>query len=482
MDHQHNKPSNLWQRATGPMEVTVGKQLPVEKAHRKREQCRAFWQLSYDGGPEYKNGKDCDGEDVFVAHEAEGDVSAKRRKRLSAYRNYCRPIVDRYVNLVYSTGGVARDTMDPDFAAFVDDADTLGTHLHDMMREASLMASVRGEHWIVVDSDREAQEDITVADARASGVRLFAMSVEAWRVPHAWVEGKTVREALVFFPNEAGPNGERTYRLYREQDVLLIVVGKTGVVSSVQEMPNDFGRVQAVRVLARDDSRSLISDIAELNKSVYNLDAIHREELVRQTFTSWLVTGVNPKHLEQAMAGGRKIWCVNRPGPAGVEVNKLSADVQQAESLREAIRADVAEIYRLAGLSKPEILAPESGVALKIRFEEIENQARMIADLAETAEWSVTKLWLAGRGRPEDAVEMPMYPEDFLPEDVQSGIEQIRSMRDAGFPATVVAKAIERVAREMFDLTDSEAAEIAREMVGPDRGPEDNSEQEIDDE
>jgi hypothetical protein len=448
-----------WDHPADPIVLTVGKRLPIDPNLAGRERHRAFWRLSYEGGSAYKFGNDASGQPVFVAHEAEGKESQDRRRRLSCYRNYCKPIVNRYNNLVFSSGAVSRDGSSDQYNEFLADADLLGTDMQDLMRHLSLLASIEGESFAVLESTKAEDANLSVAESRAIGTRMFVIPLKACRILRARMDGPKLIEALVSFPDEQ--QGENTVaRLYKADSVEVALVDKRNMVVSITSLPNDFGSIQCVRVVSESDASSMLKDIAELNKSVFNLDAIHREELVRQTFTSWLATGVRKDDIEVAMAGGRKIHCVSKADQVGV--HKLSADVQQAQSLRDAIKDDVSEIYRLAGLSRPQVeTGPESGRALKIRFEEIEARARAIADQSEKSESSLTQLWNVGMN---EEIAAPEYPESFLPEDIIGEIEKVQLMKNAGFSKVLIQKAITRIAQEMFDLDEAEAMKLATEL------------------
>ena len=164
---------------------------------------------------------------------------------------------------------------------FKKDADALGTPLHDFMKRISLNTEINNIGYILVDSTKT--EDKTAARAMAEGDRLFAVEVEPKFVKNWRIVSEQLTEALILFPHE------RLARLYTRDKVTTARLDKTGKISALEEATNEFNKLQVVKV----DSTSMIGDLAEVNKGLFNLDSLMREELHKQTFTQYLpiVTG-----------------------------------------------------------------------------------------------------------------------------------------------------------------------------------------------
>jgi hypothetical protein len=97
---------------------------------------------------------------------------------------------------------------------------------------------------------------------------------------------------------------------------------------------------------------------------------------------------------------------------------RMSADVTQAQSLRQSITDDIKEIYRLSGLGNPDVVQnTESGRALKIRWNEVEITAAAIADQAQKAENEIIDLWVDGSGGTQEVTPVA-YPEEFDTSDL----------------------------------------------------------------
>jgi hypothetical protein len=407
--------------------IETGKPLPVHPDYAPLRLAWDFWELSYFGGPAYKRGRDSEGEPVFVTHEMESEEGQRRRLRLATYRNYCRPILAKYNAFIFSTP-IRRDGRNARFRQWAADVDALGSSLHDYMRRASLWACVHGRRFALVDSTKTAASQ-TLAQARAAHSRLFLIDLDPRRVLNWTVRGTELVEALIQFPEA------HQARLYTANTLTLIETNPQGTVASAAPpLTHQYGRLPVVKIGAADDDLSLLADLAEANKSLFNLDALLREELFKQTFTQFFAAGLDAEDLKETRLGGRKLICHTNPD---IRIDRLTSDVSQAESIRASLGEDIREIYRLAGLHHPEaVQGSESGRALKIRWNEVSLRAAAIADHAEKAENQIIELWRAGMGGAEQ-VEPSDYPEEFDAEDLAVELEMTLKVLSSPLPATL---------------------------------------------
>lgn len=439
--------------------LKVGEEIPQDKAWGKRNRCYLFWNASYRGGSEYKNAKDCDGQPVFIAHELESASGIERRKRLAKYRNYCKAIVNQYNNFIFSNP-IKRDDKAPQFVEWAKSVDGAGTTLHDFMKLVSRSAQIFGQ-WLVTLDTTKTDPAQTVAQAKAAGNRVLAIHVHPSQVLAMKVSGAAITEILVNFPDL---NEVRAY----DARTITRAMTKNGMVSAVlPEESHAYGVVPFVRAEAMGEQESQIVDIAEVNKSLFNNEALHVEELNRQTFTQYLFAGVSKADIEPAEPiGGRKFLCVNRPS-SEIGVHRLAADTAQAASIREALADDTKEIYRLAGLWMPEVVQnTESGRALKIKFNQVALNAAAIADYAEKAENAIVELWRKATGTTTEIAPCD-YPEEFDVEEIGATLERaIKVISGNLFPWIMQREQIRAlVSRICPKLSDEDTAALEQELV-----------------
>lgn len=439
--------------------VKVGQPLPQHKDYPARRMEWDFWSRSYEGGPKYKDAKDCLGESVFIEHELESPAGIARRKRMSTYRNYCRPICQKYNSFIFGYQ-IKRDTQSKPWVDWSANCDTFGTSLQEFMKQASLQAEIYGRYLVLIDTTKTFERQ-TQAQAKAAGNKVFVAPVAPYRMID-WVcdprDPTQLQEALVLFPDEG------LARLYTRETYTVIFIQQdtTDQVEMISPpIPHAYGRVPLVVVTALPEAQSLISDIAELNKSLFNLDSILREELYKQTFTQFFAAGLNADDLQTATLGGRKMICHTNPA---IKIDRLTGEISQAESIRTSMREDIGEIYRLAGLQTPDVIQnTESGRALKIRWNEVSLIASSIADRAEKAENELAALWAIASGSAEP--QKSDYPEEFDTEEFAQELDATLKMVDGSLPWTLKAEQIRLFANRRFPkLTAEQNAQMQSEI------------------
>ena len=427
-----------------------------------------FLRWAYRGGFNYKNQNDAAGEPVFVPHEREQqggtttEPGLKRRKRLSVYKNYVRPIVDRFNDFVFREAGIVRDTTTGGgWIEWTADVDNLGTPIAKFMRSQMRHAQVLGRQFIVARTTRTSEAgELTAAQAEAAGFRLwlervFPVDVLDWRRSRG-----SIREALIQYD-------DGTAVLYRMDDFVELTIGEAGTVTVVgQPTPHNFGRLPVIEVAPFDETKSQVEDIAELNKQLLNLDSLLRSELYANHFTQFVMTGVDASQVQKAELGTFNLLCIPSPN---ANMSAMGSDTSQAAGIREAIRDDVREIYKLAGLvsgDAEETGAAESGVALAWKFHEVESKLGAIADEAERVETLIGELWTAGVGS-NTSPKAPDYPEKFDVPDLAAEIDRSLSILESPkIPPTAKVEEMNRLRDTLYpELDAAKRDEIEKEAV-----------------
>jgi len=393
---------------------------------------RLLWEFlsaSYKGGPSYKSARDAEGKPVFVEHETESPTSSQRRKRLSPYRNFCRPIVQKFLAFVFGSP-VLRDK-DKAFREWAEDVDGQGEELDDFVERAMRESRIMGR-WFVIADTTKPEQAMTMSQARAAGSRMVLRHVHPanvvdWADDWSW---------MLCRHDGLGEHG--ALRLWDQAAFQTAWLDAKGKVASVGA-PEAHGWDSCP--LVRVHGESLIEDVAEMNKAMYNIDSVLREESNKQTFTSWAAVGISSDEIEDRCynaTGSRKLLCVNKKD---VTFHQLSGDVSQAESLRQTLEMDRRDVYGMVGLRVPDaVVRPESGTALRIRFSETAALAERMADDAERLESDVVDLWNSANSA---GVAHPEYPEEFDEEDLQQELKDALDMVGSrAFPDTVKAEVV----------------------------------------
>lgn len=445
--------------------IALKKKAPIPYHPNYAESCTAFkfYESSFEGGPKYKHCNDADGLPVFIDHENESSGNVAKRKRLSTYLNYCQSVVIKYNNFVY-VNPTKRDITNARFSQWCKDVDLVGSNLHDFMKRCSLWAQVLGRYYVIADTTK-ASSNQTQAQAAAAGNRMFLVDIHPSRVVNWSKVGQATTEVLVHFPDLM------QVRLYTATTVQVADVNSEGkVVSIYAPVEHGFGFLPVVEVTAREGCLSQLRDIAEVNKSLFNLNSLLMEELYKQTFTTAFVSGVTgPNDMTGVNIGSRK-FIVVKPNDQSAQfrVDRMSADVSQAASIASQIEANVNEIYRLAGLLRQDTIERgdrASGLALSIRFNDIALMAGSIADFAEKAENKIIDLYRVAYSDP--TVKDSEYPDsdEFETQEFASELKATLDMVSSSLPTTLKTKQVREFSHKFYpDLSAEEQKALEVEL------------------
>ena len=127
-----------------------------------------FFVRSYFGGKRYAQGR------YLLQHPFESDDTYTRRLATAYFYNYCAPVVDIFVSLLFKkepSRNFGSLTNDPLFNDFLSDADFTGNTYPQFIREAQRYASIYGRVSVLVD--KPSIEVDTKARAQELGVRPY---------------------------------------------------------------------------------------------------------------------------------------------------------------------------------------------------------------------------------------------------------------------------------------------------------------------
>lgn len=434
-----------------------GSKPPAHKEYAARRRLFEFLEASYKGGSAYKNAKDAEGMPVFIEHETESPQAAKRRKRLSTYRNYCRVVVDKFRAFVFGCA-ITRDAEDERFEEWSEDVDDNGTPLSEFMEQCMQKALILGKWFAIVDTSKQDDYE-TQAQAKARGNKMLLSCLHPARVIN-WNEDES---ELLVRHDGVGQNGE--VWLWSETGIVRCPLNDKGEIEAIgPEEPHGWTRMPIICFNGLNPGESLISDVAEMNKAIFNDDSLLREEQAKQIFSQHFICGIGADAMtdESSVAiGSRKFICIKESAQT-VRIDRISGDQSMSESIRQTIEIDEKEIYRMVGLRMPDVLqGPESGRALRIRQAETVAIAERIADNAEAAEDRIVQFYNEATG---SDVEDPSYPDDFDEEDLAATLKETLDLVGSGVGPLLKAEAIIAYIRQKFtDMEPEERAELEAE-------------------
>lgn len=443
----------------------------LEKTHPYHRAWIGEWSFfirSYFGGKFYRDGN------YLLQHPFESSANYGRRKEIAYYYNYCAPIVDIFVSHLFRKPakrdyGSMKDS--PLFNSFLKDADLEGSTFGQFMRDCQRFAGIYGRVSIVVDKPRLGVS--TLAEAVEKDIYPYASLVTPenlldWSFSRL-ASGKPVLDMVKI--REA----ENTYRIWRKEDwevweaepdkneARLLSSGGHGL--GVVPVVTLYNKKTGVRMLGTSD----IQDIADINKNVYYLCSDAKEIIENTAFPMLAVPYEKAGPDEAKEIGPRNILQFD-PAEPGARPYWLEAPHSSLTEIREWVKQDIAEVFRIAKMggvkATEDFSQPRSGVALELEYQQLHAALSEKADNVEQAEREVLTLWAAWEGKSFDGTVD--YPDDFSVRELDRDIEQaFRALESKIQSATFKKELQKKIASSVLPkLDDSVKEEISREIDG----------------
>lgn len=439
-----------------------------------------FFSNSYFGGQRYRDGG------YLAQHAFESLENFIRRQELTYFYNFCQPVVDIFVSLLYKQtpernfGSLKGD---PLFESFLKDSDLEGNSFQEFVREAERYAGVYGRVSVIVD--RPAISADTVLGARDNDIRPYLTLITPEHIiDWEYIRLENGRTVLNMIKVVEEWNGDKPsiIRIWDRFGWELFNIDEDmpeGVnVKSVDSGTYDFGRVPMVNLYNKNSTTRMLGlsdleDIADINKNIYSLcsDSL---EIIENTAYPMLAMAYETGAEETKETGPKNIMQFDGE-VANSKPFWLEAPHTSLAEIREWIAQNRDTIYRIANLSgiknSGDSKQPWSGTAL-----EIENQQRdaVLSEKAANAEQFENKildLYAAWEGKEFDG--LIDYPNDFSIKDVDLSTQHIiNTLRDVKFDSVELQRSLEKkLAKNLLkqDLSDEESKKLAEDIDGSKR-------------
>lgn len=451
-----------------PPILAVNQPLPYHPEYASLATARKFWRVSFECGRNYLYSEDARGNPILYKHERE-QKGYDRRQRTTKARNHAGPIIRRYNDFAFRTPATRPESDSALYATILEDADAQGTPLDSFMKEATRVAQIDRDAYLLPDSTKPEGQALSQAQAAAAGVRPFLRRIDAdavlwWRD----YDGVMV-EALVLYEDEDGQPFATLYgpKVKQRIEIKATAPGSPGtqwnVIAIGPEEAHEYGGCQLVRLRPSFDGDSQIAPLAESQQAITNYISLLNEEIFNVTFSQIVATGVAATDVKDVILGTTRLLCLPNP-QASFEM--LGADPAQAESIRKAIEDEQRELYRIAGVSTGDPTAgpaaPESGIAKAFKFNDLAANLSALAKSAQDAENLALSRMFAAQGEPFPGPAE--YPKTFdLPEMAVELTEVIKAITIAQLPGVLKRKMVQRFAQRNFKLDEAEQAELKQQ-------------------
>lgn len=430
--------------------IQTGKPIVDTAARTQRISEIKYWRASERVDQHYLRSQAPDGHKVVLALTCESETDYSERIALTRRSNFIRPFARRYNQAVFRHQ--PQRTLTPTVERLLQDADGRGKPLDKLMTDALFEAQIAGQAAVVLEATTELPPDATVAQVADANEAFVLRLIKAENILAIGRSEEGIEWVmLLFYDGDGDGETDKTWvRLYTDfdtQDFMLRDTNTLIVDEVLDPVPHGLEELP-VAIIEPEPGSSQIAAWADVQRAIHNTDSFLRLELTTQTFTRWILTGVQGADEEDGLGGVRKrpaiqwgsrrIFSFEDPN---IKVERLSSDVSQADSLRDTIRGDTEDLYRLAGLQANYAIdgQPQSGFSRLLQLEDFAVQADQLADSMEAAENKLLRLVAITESTEEPEV---VYSRDFSEASFEASAERLEKLGgliDAAYPPETAA-------------------------------------------
>ena len=426
-----------------------------------------FHYRSYLGGQDYENG--------YFLHRyiLETEEEYLKRAEFTPLDNHCRNVVQIYSSFLFRvppTRNFGSLTGDPQLEQFLMDADFDGRMYNNVIREAQVNASIYGTCWLIVDKPNSNAK--TRAEELSQDIRPYISvytpeNVTNWKYERA-SNGRYYLTSLTVVEDMMGKDA--IVKVWTPEDITTYKVEEftigyaTKKPTKIDEQENALGIIPAVclynqRTSKRGIGISDLSDVAELQKSIYN-DYSEIEQLIRLSNHPSLVKTPNV----EASAGAGSV--IEMPEDLAPELKPyiIQPSSQSLESIMKTIDTKVQAIDRIThmGAVRGTEKTVNSGIALQTEFQLLNARLSEKADYLQNTEEQIFDLYAKWQGTTFDGEII--YPDSFDLRDYASDLQFLQQAKASGVISDTFIKEVDKqIARAVVD-DDEKIADIDAEI------------------
>ncbi len=416
------------------------------------------WDLhrrSYMGGQDFSNGY------YLNRYVLETEEEYLKRIENTSLDNHCRNVVQIYSSFLFRvppTRDFGSLTGEPQLEQFIKDADLDGRSYNNLIKEMQINASIFGTCWAIVDKPLSNAK--TRAEELSQDIRPYVSiyspdNITNWSYDRA-NNGRYYLTSLTIVEDMQGNDAiVKVWSLedittYKIEDYSIDYATKKPI--KIDEQPNPLGVIPAVVLYNQKSMKKAIgisdlSDVAELQKSIYN-EYSEIEQLIRLSNHPSLVKTPNV----EASAGAGSIIEMPEDLDASLKPYIIQPSSQSLESIMKTINMKVQAIDRIThmGAVRGTEKTVNSGIALQTEFQLLNARLAEKADLLQNAEEQIFDLYARWQDTAFDG--NIMYPDSFDLRDYASDLQYLQMAKASGVQSDTFTKEVDKqIARGVVD-------------------------------
>ena len=445
------------------MAYTRDKALETHTDYKQNVTSWEYYIRSYNGGWDYMSGQ------YLNRYNLELDNEFSQRLANTPCDNHCKNIIQTYSSFLFRVKpsrdfGDMQD--DPSLENFLKDADLDGNDFNSVIKQAQNYSAIYGQCFLVLDKPKITTN--TRAEELEQDIRPYLSIVTPenvldWNYKRE-INGKYSLDYLKV-REEVDRTGGTYLRCWYLDKVDTIYVPFQGAEPTLLDTADNLiGKIPAVILYnskshKRGIGQSDLSDIADLQKSIYN-EYSEIEQLIRLTNHPSLVKTPSVN----ASAGAGAIIEMPEEIEPNLKPYLLQPSGQNLQAIMESINKKVEAIHRISHTdavrgTKTQV---SSGIALQTEFELLNARLSEKADNLQIAEENLFRLYALFQNRKFDG-EID-YPDTFNIRDYASDLQFYQQAKAINVKSPTLIKEIDKeIARAVID--DDEKLNIIFEEI-----------------
>ena len=436
-------------------------------AYGEREDVYKFLGQSYEGGAQWIESN------LFRFSPRETHQDYKRRRDQAVYPNLVKRTLGIYRDHVFKEGdSLRRDITHPAWEEFRDNVDRDRSNANQFWGSVAIRAMLYGWMGVLVDAPRlpDLGRPMTMADVQAGVATPYFVAVSPLEIADwscdpfgalNWVHlVQTQMQDAEPYTRRTEATIHRVYdragwRVYDDKGVLLDDgVHKLGVVPFVVARidPSEFHQCIGT---------SFMEDYARMNRALANSISLRHDFLAKNALQILTVQiqgmADDDDNAEQMVVRNLLEYTGERP-PQWV-----GPDVSGAEWMFRHVEDLLGWMRMMASLQDVDVqtMAPQSGIAKLVDFEQTNAALSAFADAIEGAETEATRLWFIWQGIEWDKAWRIDYPDTFNVRSLTDEIAQAHEVRGlyGDLSPTLVREYLRELAARLLDAAEPETLE-----------------------
>jgi hypothetical protein len=390
-----------------------------------------FYMQSFKGGDTYL--------DRYLAtHRLENATDYTKRKKRAYYLNYCAPIAMIPSDFIFKKE--ATRPADDGLILIREDVDKRGTNIHEFMRRICTLSSIYGHVHILVDRPRPPQEfEDKILNGKTTKLdnvafRPYATIIQPPNLLDWSVDTKTQELNWILLYEEVYNDEDfeeereivAQYRVWTKDE--WIVYSDDNQI--IDRGTHGLGFIPLITCYHKDIDydmigESMLKDVADANKAIFNWCSNIDEMIARQTFSqlicpddgSMLTEEVDEQGRSAALKKVGSSTIFTFPADARHAPDFISPDTKQISTIWDMIQNHVREMFRMAGLVSAKTslvqLQQRTGKAQEFEFLDMAVFFAAKAKKLEDAENKLNRVLYKWMGINDTIPERVHYPEKF---------------------------------------------------------------------